>query len=152
LTYVRGAWLGFAASAVGSALAFRRRSTVLIVVVLLTLGAVAALPGVVNRALTLGHFGDDTIRDRLAMLHGGWAMVRERPITGVGVGQVKRLYPSYAPPEALRHSTSHLHNTPMQIFVERGAVGLVLWGAIYAAFFVEAGRVLSRIPPHDDRD
>jgi len=151
LTYVRGAWIGFAAGVIGCALAFRRSATVLIGVVLVTVVAVAVLPGVLDRALTLGH-ADDTVRDRLAMIHGGWAMVREHPITGVGVGEVKRLYPSYAPPEALRHSTSHLHNTPMQIFVERGAVGLVSWLAIYAMFFVEARRVLARIPPDGDRD
>ena len=53
----------------------------------------------------------------------------------------------YAPPEALRRHTSHLHNTPLQIAVERGLVGLALWLWIFLAFFVRAGRILRRVPP-----
>jgi putative inorganic carbon (hco3(-)) transporter len=67
-------------------------------------------------------------------------------VVGVGPGQVKRLYPAYAPPEALRRHTSHLHNTPLQIAVERGLVGLGLWLWIFVAFFVGAGRILRRLP------
>lgn len=152
VTYVRGAWLGFAAGAVGCTMALRRRMTVLALIALVSVTVIATLPGVRNRALTIGRVADDTTRDRLAMLHGGWTMVREHPIAGVGIGQVKRLYPSYAPPEALRHSTSHLHNTPLQILVERGAVGLVLWLTIYAAFFVAARRALASIPATEARD
>ncbi len=153
LTYVRGAWLGFATGAGIGALATRRRIAMLAAIVLIAAGASLMLPGVAKRASTLGQFtADDTTRDRLAMMHGGWRMLREHPLTGVGIGQVKRLYPDYAPPEALRHSTSHLHNTPLQILVERGAVGLALWLAVYAAFFVRAGRTLRRIPAAESRD
>ena len=67
-------------------------------------------------------------------------------MTGIGPGQVKRAYPIYAPPEALRRHTSHLHNTPLQIAVERGLVGLAFWLWIFVAFFVRAGRVLRRVP------
>src|SRR5207249_5618385 len=84
----------------------------------------------------LGDLRDDTARDRLAMLDTGLRLVRAHPITGVGPGQVKQLYPVWAGPEALRRSTSHLHNTPLQIAVERGEIGRAsgrerayVWGA-----------------------
>lgn len=80
------------------------------------------------------------------MLAAGLRLVREHPIAGVGPGQVKRLYPAYAPPEAMRRHTSHLHNTPLQIAVERGLVGLALWFWIFAAFFARAWGVLRRVP------
>ena len=151
LTYVRGAWIGFAVGIAICAVALGRRAVVLAAIVVIAIAGAAALPGVMDRAITLSH-GDDTARDRLAMLHGGWHIVREHLITGVGVGGVKRLYPSYAPPEALRHSTSHLHDTPLQILVERGVIGLALWVLIYATFFVRALRVLRTIPAAEGRD
>jgi O-antigen ligase len=39
-----------------------------------------------------------------------------------------------------------LHNTPLQIAVERGLVGLALWLWIFAAFFTRAWRVCRRVP------
>jgi O-antigen ligase len=150
LTYVRGAWLGFAAGVVGVVLAARRRA--------LAAGALAALglaallvPGVSERLQTIGRFEDDTTRERLAMLDAGLRMVRDHPLTGVGVGQVKHLYPGYAGPEARRRSTSHLHDAPLQILVERGVPGLAAWLAIWVAFFAGAARARARAARPDDR-
>jgi len=123
----------------------RRRVLALALLLAVPLGALA-IPIVHHRLATIGDTTDDTTRDRLAMLVGGLMLAREHPVTGVGPGQVKRLYPIYAPPEALRRHTSHLHNTPLQIAVERGLVGLAFWLWIFVAFFVRAGRVLRRVP------
>ena len=84
------------------------------------------------------------------MLDTGLRLVRAHPITGVGPGGVKRLYPLWAPPEALRRSTSHLHDTPLQIAVERGVPGLAAWIAIWVAFFGVSVRTLARVPKGDE--
>jgi O-antigen ligase len=153
LTFVRGAWVGFAVAIVGSHVAMRRRATLWLGVIGLVLVIAAAAPWVLEYFRTTGkQIVDDRTRDRIAMAEAGWLMLREHPITGVGVGQVKRLYPTYATPDALRHSTSHLHNTPLQILVERGVVGLTLWLSIYVAFFARARRILRRLPASEDRD
>ena len=55
---------------------------------------------------------------------------------GIGPGQVKHVYARVAPAEAMRLSTSHLHNTPLQMLVERGLLGLVTWLWIFVAFLV----------------
>ena len=89
---------------------------------------------------------DLTARERVVMLHVGLRLVREHPVAGIGPGQVKHVYPTYAPPEALRRHTGHLHDTPLQIAVERGLVGLALWLWIFVAFFVRAVGVLRRVP------
>jgi len=145
LTLVRGAWLGFAVGA-GVTLALARRRLLAVTVLVVFVVASLALPAVHRRLKTIGDPTDDTTRDRLAMLRGGLQLVREHPLIGIGPGQVKRLYPIYAPPEALRRHTSHLHNTPLQIATERGLVGLALWLWIFVAFFVRAGRILRRLP------
>ena len=86
------------------------------------------------------------------MLQAGRRLAVEHPLTGVGPGQVKTLYPSVATAEALRHSTSHLHNTPLQIVVERGVIGLVTWLWIFVAFLVRGTALLRRLPPEAGGD
>ena len=78
----------------------------------------------------------------------GLRLIVEHRLKGVGPGQVKYLYPSVATPEALRPSTSHLHNTPLQITVARGVVGLAAWLWIFMAFLTR-GIVLLRQLPSD---
>jgi O-antigen ligase len=86
------------------------------------------------------------------MLSAGLALVAEHPLAGIGPGQVRRLYPEYAPPHAVRRHTSHLHNTPLQIAVERGLVGLALWLWIFAAFFVRSVGIWRRLPADAAQD
>jgi O-antigen ligase len=145
LTYVRGAWVGFVVAVAGS-LACLRRSRVVIAVVVAVLTVAVAAPRVSRRIGTIS-LANETARDRLAMLDGGLRMIRDHPLVGVGPGQVKHVYPlTYAPPEALRRTTSHLHNTPLQIAAERGVVGLALWLWIFVAWFRRAGRAWWAIP------
>jgi O-antigen ligase len=153
LTYVRGAWVGFAIGAAAAVSGLGRRSLgVALGVVLLVIALLFALPGVNARLKTVGSAADDTTRDRLAMVDAGWRLLLEHPVTGVGPGQVKHLYPTVATPQALRRSTSHLHNTPLQIAVERGLVGLGIWLWIFASFIMGGVVVLRRLPAEAARD
>jgi hypothetical protein len=146
LTLVRGAWVGFA---VGLAVLVCtvRRQTVTFVGVLLLAAAVLSVPAVLQRVLSFVDTRDATARERVAMMYAGVAMLREHPIVGIGPGQVKRLYPQYAPVEAVRRHTSHVHNTPLQIAVERGFVGVALWLWILAAFFARVLKIWQLLPP-----
>ena len=81
------------------------------------------------------------------MWRSGGAMLQERPLLGVGPGGVKREYPRFAVPEAVKQRTGHLHNTPLQILVERGLLGLAAWLWIWVAFYVRAGTLLYRLGP-----
>jgi putative inorganic carbon (HCO3(-)) transporter len=145
LTLVRGAWVGFG---IGLAVLVCtvRRQTVAFVGVLLVAAAVLSVPAVLQRVLSFMDPTDPTARERVAMLSAGVALLREHPIVGVGPGQVKRLYPQYAPAYAVRRHTSHLHNTPLQIAVERGFVGMALWLWIFGAFFVRVLGIWKRLP------
>jgi putative inorganic carbon (HCO3(-)) transporter len=147
LTYVRGAWLGFAAGAMTAVAGLGRRGFIAAVAVaVLVAAALVGLPGVGERFRTIGNAADDTTRDRLAMLQAGRRLGVENPVTGVGPGQLKHAYARVAPPEALRRSTSHLHNTPLQIVVERGIVGLAAWLWIFVAFLVRGTAILRTLP------
>jgi O-antigen ligase len=147
LTYVRGAWLGFAAGATAAVAGLGRRGLVAAVgLIVLVPALLIGLPGVSDRLKTIGSAADDTTRDRLAMLEAGRRLGVENPIMGIGPGQLKNVYPSVAPAEALRRSTSHLHNTPLQIVVERGIVGLAAWLWIFVAFLVRGMAIWRALP------
>lgn len=75
------------------------------------------------------------------MWRSGVAMWRERPLLGWGPGGVKREYSRYALPEAFKQRTGHVHNTPLHILVERGALGFVAWLAIWIAFYCRSIRL-----------
>jgi putative inorganic carbon (HCO3(-)) transporter len=145
LTLVRGAWVGFAVGIVVVLVLLRRRSAALMAIAALAVVALS-IPSVHRRLGTIADVTDPTARERLAMLSTGLRLIAAHPVTGIGPGHVKMVYPTAAPPEAMRRHTSHLHDTPLQIAVERGIVGLALWLWIFVAFFVRAGRVLRRLP------
>jgi O-antigen ligase len=148
LTYVRGAWLGFAAGAAAAVAGLGRRGVVAALgLVVLVPALLLGLPGVTARVRTIGSTADDTTRDRLAMLEAGRRLGVENPVMGIGPGQLKHAYARVAPAEAMRRSTSHLHNTPLQIVVERGLVGLAAWLWLFVAFLVRGIALLRRLPP-----
>jgi O-antigen ligase len=147
LTYVRGAWIGFAAGAVAALAGLGRRGLVgLLALVVLGMALLVGLPRVRDRLTTIGTMSDDTTRDRVAMLEAGKRLVKEHPLTGVGPGQIKHVYPRVATPEAMRRSTSHLHNSPLQIAAERGVPGLAAWLWIFVAFLLRGTAALRALP------
>jgi O-antigen ligase len=150
LTFVRGAWIGATAGILGCAVVFRRRAVMGLAIMALVVVAAAAAPSVYERATVEGKpWLDNTAQDRLAMLESGLRMLRDHPITGVGPGQVKHTYPTYVSADAMRRSTSHLHNTPLQVAVERGVPGLALWALLFGAFFVQTTRIYRRVSGDD---
>src|SRR5207244_1119547 len=103
------------------------------------------LPGVRTRLRSVADPNDPTSSERVFMWRRGFAMAREHLFLGIGPGQVKRIYPRYAAPEVTNKSRGHLHNSPIQILVERGILGLVAWLAIFAGFFLQAARAARQV-------
>lgn len=146
LTYVRGAWLGFAAGVAVLGGSLRRGRGVPLGGLVLLAVVLLLLPGVRGRARSIADPSDPTSSERVLMWRSGLAMARDHLLTGVGPGQVKRVYPLYAAPEVTNKQRGHLHDTPIQILVERGLPGFAAWLWLFAAFFVCAGRVARRMP------
>ncbi len=156
LTYTRGAWLGFLAGIAGLiALVNRRRplaltgSAILLLFVLLVVASATSS----KRSWDPRRLADPaTIQERLYMWRAGITMFERSPITGIGVGQVKILYPRYVLPQAVKRSTGHLHNSPLQVLVERGLLGLGCWLWLWGAFFTRGLRILRRAEPSWERE
>ncbi len=147
-TYTRGAWIGFAAGAVSLLPTERRGRVVIVVGLALILGVSAMGPYELrNRVRHMLDPDEAGVLERRYMWQSGLAMWRERPLLGWGPGGVKREYSRFALPEAYKKRTGHVHNTPLQILVERGIPGLAAWLAIWIAFYARAIRMLRALDP-----
>jgi O-antigen ligase len=74
--------------------------------------------------------------ERIQMLRVGWAMIREKPLVGVGPGRVDRLYTQYlAPGDPVPAYHGHLHNNLVQLGAEFGVpatlAGLIFIGILF---------------------
>jgi O-antigen ligase len=151
LTYVRGAWFGFVAGALVLAAGVGPRRRVALAGGLLLAALVLLLiPGVRGRARSIVDVNDPTSGERVHMWRSGVAMARDHLLTGVGPGQVRRVYPDYASPEVAHKHRGHLHSSPIQIAVERGILGLVTWLWLFGAFFVRAAAIARRTAGNAD--
>jgi O-antigen ligase len=146
-TYSRNAWLGLAAGTLGLVLTARRASRVVLLLAAAVLIAALSSGAVMERIRSMANPQDATVRDRVAMWRSGLAMIADHPVLGVGPGQVRVWYPYYRKPEAVRLSTGHLHDSPIQVAAERGLPALGVWIWLWIVFFREGGRVLRRLRP-----
>jgi O-antigen ligase len=147
-TYTRGAWLGFAAGVLALLPASRRGRVILVGgLAALVLGLLVGPPGLRHRFVSMGDPEEATVKERRYMWESGLMMARERPWLGFGPGGVKRGYRAFALEEAHKKHLGHVHNTPLQILVERGVIGLAAWLWIWVAFYVYAIGVLRRLAP-----
>jgi len=146
-TYTRGAWMGFAAGVLALIPITRKGRWLLLGgLIVLALAALAGPQHLRQRFMTMGDPDDPTVRERVYMWRSGLAMWRQHPVLGLGPGGVKCDYAGYALPEAVKKRTGHLHNTPLQILVERGVLGLAAWLWIWAAFMARCLGLLRRLP------
>ena len=76
---------------------------------------------------------DQSTQERLLMWRTGLNILKNRPLFGVGSGNMARVYNLYRPLETGRGGShiQQLHNTPIQIMGELGLVGL---GAVVLLF------------------
>jgi O-antigen ligase len=122
VSQTRSAWLGTVAGLAVALFLWAPRALLLIpagVAFVLAFG-----PQQVLDRLTVT---DASSRDRYYMLQAGIDIVAERPIFGVGPGQIQTVYPRYRWPAAPNAEAPHLHDNAIQIAAERGLFGLAFW-------------------------
>lgn len=130
LTFTRGAWLGwFTGAGVWLAL-YRPRWIAWSIPVLLLALVVAPMP-LFSRLVSSFDTRQASNFDRVKMAQSGWEMIRDRPVAGVGPGQIKQTYPLYRAEDAPRFRIPHLHNNPLQIWAERGLAAIMAATAIF---------------------
>ena len=88
----------------------------------------AFAPDQINaRMVSVFDMQDPTVRDRMAMVRTGVAIIRAEPLTGIGPDMVPHKYAEYRDASAVQATNPHLHNVPLQIAAERGLPAVAVW-------------------------
>lgn len=144
LSYTRNAWVGLTAGLLLLAAVWHRRLLLLYPIAALAIWLVFPRP-VLDRVISIFDLRQTANYDRVCMTISGVQMVRDHPITGVGLAMVERVYPLYRRDDAPRWSVPHLHNNIVQIAAERGLPGLAAYLWFIGAFFTVTWRALPRL-------
>ena len=126
LTFTRSAWVG-ACAGIGLLFALKNFRLIGLVPVAVALMFAFAPDNVTSRMMSVFDLKDPTRVDRVAMLRTGVAMIKARPVTGLGPDLVPRMYIEYRDASAVQARNPHLHNVPLQIAAERGIPALAIW-------------------------
>lgn len=143
LTLTRGAYVGLAVGLLAVLLAARPRFALAVPFVVALFFVLMPLP-VRDRLMSVTNPNDVTMNDRVAMWKAGGAMIRERPLFGVGPGRVKALYSSYRVPGWVEPRPGHLHNNLVMIAAETGIPSALAYLAFVGAFFLGAVRIVRK--------
>jgi O-antigen ligase len=139
LTFTRSVWLGWIAAAFVVLLASRAR--LVFYALPLVILFVTFLPlDLFSRLVSTFDMKQESNFDRIRMLEAGAEMIRDFPILGVGPANVKEVYAIYRKQDAPRARPPHLHNNVVQLWAERGILGLAAYILLLALFFRECIR------------
>ena len=143
LTFTRNAYVGTFVAVVVY-LVLRKPLGLLILPPALLVFYLLMPPSVRSRIVSIGSLDDRTNRDRIAMVHAGYRMIRESPLFGIGPEMVKRYYPLYRDKEAPQWEEPHLHNNTLQIAATNGLPASAAYLAMMVLFFGRTGILLRR--------
>ena len=135
LTFSRGCWLGIILAIGLLAIMIDRRFILLGIVALLFLPFV--LPeSIINRFLSIGNMGDSSTSYRVYIWMGTLAMLADYWFSGIGLGitSFNTIYPIYSYNNI---SAPHSHNLYLQLVVEFGIVGLIIFLGMLYNFYKE---------------
>lgn len=132
MTGSRGAWLGLIVATVVFLILYNVRNIWLILTMGLTLPLWQfVLPDyIINRFTSIFTMADSSIQMRIDIWKGAWEMAKDNLFTGIGVGEraFKMVYEGYA--EKGAESAVHAHSLPLQMLVEIGIVGFLVFAFI----------------------
>lgn len=132
LTFSRGCWLGLMASAAIFVTFAAGKLWGLAVVALPVLPMI--LPEtIINRFTSIGDMKDSSTSYRVYIWMGTLAMIKDFWVSGIGMGQeaFTEIYPFYSYNGIV---APHSHNLFLQILVESGICGIVVFAAIVLLF------------------
>lgn len=150
-TWSRGAWLGLIVSVCIFLLAYNIKTIWALVLVFISMPLWSMLiPGtVISRAISIGSLTDSSTFYRIYTWKGVFRMLKDCFFSGIGTGEsafteVFPLY-SYAGTEYVMHS----HNLYLEITIQLGIVGLLIFAAI---MFFYTQKCFGHIKTHQNSD
>ncbi|HUP44954.1 MAG TPA: O-antigen ligase family protein [Thermoanaerobaculia bacterium] len=139
LTYTRSVWLGWIVAV--SILLILERPRWIPLVAAAALVFVTFMPmSFFSRLVSSFDVEQSSNLDRIRMAQGGIEMIKDFPVAGVGPAYVKEVYPLYRKADAPRFRTPHLHNNVIQLWAERGILGIIAYATLIILFLRECAR------------
>jgi O-antigen ligase len=139
LTFTRSVWLGWIVAAFVVLLASRARLVFYALPVLILF--VTFLPmNLFSRLVSTFDMKQESNFDRIRMLEAGVEMIHDFPLLGVGPANVKEVYSIYRKQDSPRARPPHLHNNVVQLWAERGILGLGAYLLLLGLFLRECLR------------
>jgi O-antigen ligase len=153
LTFSRGGWLLGLPAALLTIGLLRRRCVALLAVAAVVLLCLTLLPlGGTERLVSLVDLEQGTTYRRLKLWEATVHMIRDHPITGVGLDNFLYRYPEYMLREAWQEpDLSHPHNIVLDYWTRLGIGGVVVLFWLAGAFFSLALRMYRHLPDGDGR-
>lgn len=135
LTFSRGCWLGIIFGMAILAVVIDRRF-ILLGVLLLLLAPFILPETIINRFTSIGNMGDSSTSYRVYIWMGTILMLKDYWFSGVGLGitSFNKVYPIYSYNGV---PAPHSHNLYLQIIVEHGIIGLIIFTYIMYYFYKE---------------
>jgi len=128
-TWSRGAWLGFLIGMLLFLLIYHRKSMLLLLggLISLPLLPVVLPPNIIERFLSIGNIKDTSTSYRVNIWRAVVEMIKDNFSSGIGIGEgaFTVVYPKYS--LAGIESAPHSHNLFLQIIVEIGIFGLIIF-------------------------
>jgi O-antigen ligase len=139
LTFTRSVWLGWIVAAFVVLLASRARLVLYALPLLIVF--VTFLPmDLFSRLVSTFDMKQESNFDRIRMLEAGAEMIHDFPLLGVGPANVKEVYSIYRKQDSPRVRPPHLHNNVVQLWAERGILGLGAYVLLLGLFLRECLR------------
>jgi len=140
LTFTRSVWLGWGFAVFTLLMLTRSRLRYYIAPALLLF--ITFLPlSLFGRLMSTFDLRQSSNFDRIRMLQAGVEMIKDHPLFGVGPANVKEVYALYKRHDAPRPRPPHLHNNVVQLWAERGILGLASYLLLLALFLRECAKV-----------
>ncbi len=144
----RGSLIGLGAGfLVLLALQARRigRRTMLVIVLLLLLGILVVYVPMHGRFEELAGGDGGTLTVRRVIWSGALRAFLDRPVTGWGPGSFQKVFPAYRNPAyhlmGVSHNTLHAHCEYLELLLDSGLVGALLWAGLAAAVVLRRRRM-----------
>lgn len=137
----RGAWMG----AIGGLIVYGiyqkkewLRVSILIAIIIIML---FACPPLFSRLNSIPDLSYSSNQERIYILEATWKMIKDYPLTGVGMGNYPLVYPEYKIPESRIFNASFAHNIFFQIWAEAGIGALLIFAVIIILLLVKGSRM-----------
>jgi O-antigen ligase len=159
----RGVWLGLFGASLGTGLILQIKKQKDIKVsrkwtLSLSAGGLLILVALfLSPQIKAGFTSSSNVQKRLAFWENSMEMIQEHPITGVGGGNWKLLFPKYGLSEvdySTMQGITHIqrpHNDFIWLWAELGPLGLLLYLSLFIFTFVKILKNLGQLDSREDR-